>query len=522
MKRPLFTLALAVCAGSLLQAAQLYDITLYNAQKYSQCTILYGGKTMTKFTGKDSSGAVVTMEIKTASILFKKPVAPDVPATTAPEPQPSETPATETQEQATESTPDTSAASAEAPQSNDSTNTETPQQAEPPIIDEYATESAERTAKAKDATLRLREKLAKVDTEFSHLSKPTQRLKSACSSGKNRVERDLEKMDKLAIEVANLQEQYNNNTSEYTFAQATAEQRYAYVQNGQAAHKAMLVDMKQRKGSRKIGGLDKFELMRDRYQGIPEYKQAYEWYVKTLNDLEKRWEKMYDKEEKARKKLLAAKKEVMRENDEKEFEKLSDQLEKEGEDIARVWFNPSPRNMKMLQTALNKVKNAKRLTEHYKLSDQVGTVPSLIEQYWTAMDEARRLMVAGDFTGAENTLDSDPAYKSLNSMNRQLLPEEFKKPLVEQRRDIEQEIRKRSRAHNLLKNQLERKISELERATNSADSQLNALLEQIEREKELDTGDNTIDLKQQQEDNKETTPEPPASASTEPQTATAQ
>ena len=165
-------------------------------------------------------------------------------------------------------------------------------------MDAYATENAERTAKAKDATLRLREKLTKVDEEFNTLTKPTSRLKSACTSGKNRVNRDLEKMDKLALEVANLQEQYNNNTSEYIFSVITPDQRSAYVQNGQAAHKAMLVDMKQRKGSRKIGGLDKFELMRERYQGIPEYRQAYEWYVKTLNDLEKKWTKMYANEEK--------------------------------------------------------------------------------------------------------------------------------------------------------------------------------------------------------------------------------
>lgn len=494
MKRPLFSLALAVCATSLLQGAQLYDITLSNAQKYTQCTISYSGSTMTKFTGKDRSGATVTKEVKTSSILFKKKVEADV---AAPEPEQPEPP--ETQETPAAETPTTETTTPPATDGAEAPPAPATEAAPEPVLDEYATKSAERSAKAKDATLRLREKLAKVDSEFSSLTKPTGGMKSAFRSGKTRVESGLEKMDKLALEVADLQEQYINNSADYVFTKVTPDQRTAYVQSGQAAHKAMLVDMKQRKGSRKIGGLDKFELMRDRYQGIPEYKQAYEWYVKTLNDLEKKWNTMYAKEEKKRKNLQPAKKDAMREADEAEYEKLASQLEKEGEDSSRVWYNPSSRNLQMLRNCLNKVKDAKRRSEGMKLSEQVGTVPALIEQYWVAMDEARRLMVSGDFDGAEQILDADPAYKALNSMNRQFLPDEFRKPLVEQRRDMEQEIRKRSRAHNQIKTQLERKIAELERATNSADSQLNALLEQIEREKELDTGENTVDLKKKDE-----------------------
>ncbi len=462
---------------------------------------------MTKFTGTDRSGKEVTMEVKTSSILLKKAVAPDK----APEPEPEKT---ETTESTTETPADTATqADAAAPASAETpADTTTSAETAPaePVADAYATESAERTAKAKDATLRLREKLAKVDTEFNTLTKPTSGLKASCRNGKSRVERDLEKMDKLALDVANLQEQYNNNSSEYIFTHVTPDQRNAYVNNGQAAHKAMLVDMKQRKGARKIGGLDKFELMRDRYQGLPEYKQAYEWYEKTLNDLEKKWEKMQANEEKKRKKLMSDKRDAMREADEKEFEKITAQLKKEGEDIARVWVNPSPRNLKMLQTALNKVKDAQRRAEYNKLSEHVGTVPSLIEQYWQAMDEARRLMVSGNFDGAEQALDNDPAYKTINSLNRQLLPEEFKKPLVEERRALEQEIRKRSRSHNTLKNQLERKIAELERSTNAAESQLDALLEQIEREKELDAGENTVDLKKPQADEQEAPAKAPA------------
>ena len=176
MKRPLFFLALAVCASSLLQGAQLYDITLSNAQKYSQCTVHYAGSTMTKFTGKDRSGATVTKEVKTASILLKKPVAPDVPsAKDEPEkPAASDTPTT-TDAPAAE-TAEAPAGDA-APAADSAAATPAPAATEEPVMDAYATENAERTAKAKDATLRLRENPLSSGPHWAPL-----RLPDLCSS----------------------------------------------------------------------------------------------------------------------------------------------------------------------------------------------------------------------------------------------------------------------------------------------------------------------------------------------------
>ena len=61
----------------MLQAApQLYDITLSNAERYTQCKITYETDSVIKFRGTDKSGKVVTKEVKASSVLVRKEVKP--------------------------------------------------------------------------------------------------------------------------------------------------------------------------------------------------------------------------------------------------------------------------------------------------------------------------------------------------------------------------------------------------------------------------------------------------------------
>lgn len=489
MKRPFLSLALLSLSACALNAQQLYDITLTSAEKFSQCQLLHKGHSKTIFSGKDKSGAVVTKEVKTTSIIMMKPVKAEVkPAKSDPPPAP------EPEEKATSAAAEeTAEGSDEEQQAVDGEASTSAGEEEEKLPDGNVARSSD-AAQAKDATLRLRQKLAAIDTELASLTKPSRSLLSRCKSGKSRVESKLRELDKLSLEVASLQEQYNRTSADYTFTLVTPDQRDQYIRDGQAAHKAMLVDMKERKGARKIGGLGKFEIMRERYQGLPEYKQAYEWYLRTLKDLETKWKKMAATEEKRRSSAQPAKKAAMNEADEKEFDKLSEQLRENGEDIATTWYNPSPRNLRMLSTSLNRVKDTLRRAEDAPSSSAVGTVPSLLEQFWTSMDEARKLMVEGDLDGAEEVLSkADASFRTIISLNRQLFPDEYKSPLREQKFDMEREIKRRSRERRQLKNKLERAISTLERSTGAAEAQIDALMEDIEREKDLDTGENTVD-----------------------------
>ncbi len=493
MKRLTHLLAMVACGVSLVQAADLYDITLSNAKRYTQCRIIYEAGGNTKFTGLDRKGNPVTMEVKSSSILDKREVAPKPVATPQPTPAPApepEAPAT-TDTAATDTTPssDTPATDAATPATENAEETENTTESSAAVVDE------ENVAKVKDVSLRLREKLAQADAEYASLSKPSRSLQNLCQGRKQLLNNKLTELDKLAIEVAELQTNYNNvKGADYVYKHISSDDRNKYERDGKAAYQAMLTDVKQYKNARKVGGLDKFEILRDKYQGIPEYKEAYKWYISTLNDLSRRWENLLKRENSRRSKLNSAKKSDMDERDRIDYDKLEQQFEKNGEQIAQVWYNPDNRNLVMLRAATNKVRDALRRNENGLKDETIGTVPALITQYWETTEKARQLMINGDFEGAESTLKEDEAYKKILRLKVQLLPEEYKSPLRAQRQDLEQTIRNRARERKQLKSQLERKISSLESAASSAEAQINVMLEKIAQEKEVDTQATSIEL----------------------------
>ncbi len=503
MKRPTFLLAILACGASLLSAADVFDITLSNAKRYTQCRIVYEAGGNTKFTGYDRSGKEVTMEVKTSSILDKREVAPKQTKAAKPaEPEatdtPAETPATDTPTPAEgESATPADGTGAEAPATEGEKTEEPAPAAQPPVTED------EEAAKVKNISLRLREQLALVDTELASLSAPSRSLMSLCENRKRTISAKLAEIDRLAIKVAELQTQYNNVTSgAYEFTVINSNDRDKYTRDAQAAYQAMLIDVREYKNARKVGGLDKFDILRERYQGIPEYKEAYQWYMNTLRDLSKRWNNLLKREETKRSKLNAAKKADMQKRDQQAYDKLEAQFEKNNEQIAQVWYNPDNRNLVMLKAATIKVKDALRRNENGLKDPAIGTVPALIAAYWEANDRARQFMINGDYEGAEKILEEDAAYQAILRLNRHLLPDDYKNPMRTQRQALAQEIKKRARERVQLERDLQRTISHLERATSSAEAQINAMLEQIAREKEVDTQASSIEIEEKK-------PEPP-------------
>lgn len=356
-----------------------------------------------------------------------------------------------------------------------------------------------------DATLRIREQLKLIDKKLAELNKPSRSLTTACNSTKNRVNGNLPAMDKLAKEVTELQEEFRRaGAGDYEFTEVPVEQRDSYAKDGTAAYQAMERDMKEKKSKRKVGGLDKFELMRDRYQGVPEYKQAYAKYLKTLKDLSKKWKKMLETEQGRRKSFAPAKKEAMDKADQEELDKLEEYFSKNNEEIATVWYNPSPRNMAMLRNCVNKVEDAlRRNKDNRDMEKECGTVPNLITQYWQVMDEARRSMISGDLEGAEAMLRDDGNFKALVRLKPALLPAEYKDPITKEHAKMLQEIQKRERTYRTTKSSLERKSGTLERMISSAQAQIDNTLAAIEKEIDLDAGEKTAEVEEPAESEEE-------------------
>ncbi|MBE6415206.1 MAG: hypothetical protein E7032_01575 [Akkermansiaceae bacterium] len=487
MKNTSLLLSLLALGFSMAQAAQVYTITLTSAERFTDCTVIYKSSSTTKFRGKDKAGKTVTREIPTGNIIMMREVVKDEPEPEQKDEAPS-TPAPAAAETNADATP-----AAQTPAGAPAAEGE--QKAEPIADGNIAQRAGEE--KAKDATLRLREKLTNMETLMSKISKPSRALQSQVSQVKRRVTSQLEDMDKKALEVARLQEEFNKaGAADFTFDKVSVEQRDQFMRDGEAAYKAMRIDMKEKKGRRKVAGLDKFEIMRERYQGIPEYKQAYEWYVKTLYALQKKWTAMHNKEENARKRLPADKKSLRQRQDNAEYENIAAKLKEDGDDIATVWFTPPARNLKMLSISVNKVKDAIRRNEDRPLDDEVGTVPSLITQFWDNMDKVRMSMVTGDLEAAEKQLRENGAYPIIMRLKNYILPNEYRTPIVEQYKATQKEIQTRMRGYNNLKRSLERATASLDRVTASAEAQIDSATAAVQKELDSDVGDNTMEVEQ--------------------------
>ncbi len=492
--------------------AKVYDITLNNADKYTQCQVKYKGSSTTKFSGKNRKGQIVTLEVKTSSILLMKEVeeeeAPAPAADTKPAPEKAtkgDSAPTDNDAQAGE-TPkgEADADAAEKPADKPADAEEKKPGGEQPAAEEEAAASGPLGDQVQNSSVLLRKRLDGIEEELKGVRAPSLALQRNIENTRRNVTKSLEELDKLALRINELQKEYNEACmGDYAFTIVTKEQRDQYVRDGKAAHKAMVIDMKEKPGARKVGGLDKFEIMRVRYQGIPEYKESYAWYIKTLQTLEKRWGKQLEKEQARRKSLQPAKKADMAEADAKAFDKLSEEFKKDGEDIDEVWYNPNKRNLRMLNHAHNRVSDTLRRNEQVELDPAVGTVPALLEQFWDAMDKARDLMIVGSIEEAEKLLDEDTSFRQLVKLKSTIFPNDYRRPLMEQHQDIEKEIKKRARAQRSLQRKLEQQASTLERAIGNANAHIDALLADIEREKSDDTGENTVDMKQSMQEGEE-------------------
>lgn len=487
MKRPFSFLAILALGSAMLQAApQLYDITLSNAEKFTQCKIAFETDSTIKFTGTNKKGEVVTKEVKTSSVLFKKEVkakvqkpAPEAPAEepATTEATPEETPAT-TEEKPAEETP------AETPAAEDTPAEEAPETAEETTEEAPAPTLNGPSAREKSVDA-INARLAAIDKKKSTIESPSRNLTSRYSSSLKTIEKNVQKLEKDCAEIDAAQSEYDALTSKpYHYEILNERDRAKYAVDGKAAYDAMVMDMNQKKNSRKIGGLDKFEELRESFQGISEYPEAYSWYLKTLKELDKKWEKSISNIEKKRKKLNENKRAETEAKEQAEYEKLEEQLEEDGEHIAQVWYTPRPNNLLMLKNCKRKVEEVLRRSKNNKPLEHTGKVMNIINNFWASTDKAKDLMLAGSLDEAKEEMDNNEDFKIISKLHKTLLPDEYKKPIQQQRSDLYDEIKDRINKRRNLQRSLDSKRAALNRLTESTDRQVDKLEEIVELELE--------------------------------------
>lgn len=329
---------------------------------------------------------------------------------------------------------------------------------------------------------RLRRLTEDVDARMAKLKKPSRMLSSSHRRFKERAERDLKEIMETSGEVRDLNEKYSNTlTGPFEFTISAAD-RDKYVRDAEAAYQAMVTDMKENKGKRKVGGLDKFELLRERYQGIPEYKEAFDTYLKTLKQLDNHWSKMYERETKRRERMNDKRQRTLEEADEEQYKKLAERFAQDKENIETIWYNPSPKNLKMLRNCTNKVKDALRRNKDVKLEPEVGKVPEMLAAFRSKMDEAREALMQGDFDRAGALLESDEVARGVTRLRNEIFPREYREPLTEQLRVMQREVTTRERNRNREKLALERKMTDLDRKVRSFEARVDSMMASIEAE----------------------------------------
>lgn len=479
MKRPISFLAILALGSAMLQASpQLYDITLNSAEKFTQCRISFESDSTIKFTGTNKKGEVVTKEVKASSILFKREVKAKAKKAEKTTPEVEETPET-TAPETTEAKPaegEASAPAAEAPAESAAAHAEAKPTLEGPS-------SKEKTFDAITA------RLSEIDKKKDGVKSPSRTFNSRVSSTRSTIDKNLKKIEQSCTEIDTMQAEYDALSNQsYNYEIVTERDRDKYAVDGKAAYDAMVMDMNQKKNSRKIGGLDKFEELRESFQGIPEYPQAYEWYMKTLKTLERKWEKSIANITKKREKMNDNKREGLEAKDQAEYDKLERMFEEDGEHIAQVWYTPRPQNLVMLKAAKNKVEDVLRRSEHSKPLEHTGKVMDLIHSFWTSMDKARDLMVAGNFDEAKEEMEGNEDFKKITRLHKNLLPEEYKKPIQNQRADMYDELKDRINKRRNLQRSLDSKRTSLNRLAESTGNQVDRLEEivnqELERQKE--------------------------------------
>lgn len=466
MKRSLIAIALSACLVSTAAAKQLYNITLSDTSRYTNCSVIIQGSTETKFNGIDKEGFVISKTVKNDEILVMAPVEKEEPA---PKPKAEEQP----QEEVKQDQP--------APQAE-----EQPQE-EPPAAESPQEQAQPAPLEFGAIADSLHKQLDEADKAIAAIKAPKFSLERRAKRVRETVDRKLADVEKLAQQVTDARAALEaSNTNPYTFEIVTPEQRTQLEADGKAAYDAMVADMKTGKNSRRVGGLSKFEEMRTRFQGVPEYKQAHSWYISTLKELHKKWGKMRDNEDNRRRKYVGERREKLDQEDQKEIEKVTKMLEDENEKYETAWITPSPHNARMLETAVSRIEDALRRNTHEKMDDAVGKVPEMLNAFWAEMDKAKALLDAGKCAEARELLNKSTIFKSLIGLNRNLFPEDYRKPISDQRRDLENTIRERERELMRAKRTLDGSTSRLERAVESLARQIEALNPDIERAMEAE------------------------------------
>lgn len=352
--------------------------------------------------------------------------------------------------------------------------------AEKPADEDAAATAAEEEEPAEtDVIASVNKKLQAIEKAFADLEKPNRTITQNYNRQVEDANERLKKMETLKGQIAELEAKLAaSGTAEYTFSVVPDEDRYKYETEGNELAKRVIDSLNGKSEAVQIEGLRLFEVMRDTYQGLPQFKEAHSLYQKLVSKFEKKWSIQLDNIKRERQKWPSSRKDKVSEGEQLQFDNLVRKLESENLNIDEDWFAPKMSNSLMLDRALSRARRAKGSMQN-KVAESGGKVPELLHRFWENMDAARDLMVAGKHDEAIDKVSNDDSYRDLTSMSRNILPEEVREGLRKQMEELRNEARRRQGEVRGLERDISRVVANLEREARYLETRMDHTLEAL-------------------------------------------
>lgn len=345
-----------------------------------------------------------------------------------------------------------------------------------------AAEAAEDTQP--DAIAAVRKKMELIDQAYASLEKPRKATTQNYNRHVEEVKERLKKMEDIKTQLDELEiKKAATGGSDYIFEVVPEEDRYKYETEGNALAKKAIDNLSSKSETAQIEGMRFFEMLRDTYQGLPQFKEANLLYQKNVNKFEKKWNTQLEGIKRERQKWPSSRREQTTEGEQRQYDALANKLARDSRNIEDEWFVPKMGNAIMLDKALSRARRAKSIQQS-KTVEEGGKVPELLHSFWGSMDEVRELMKEGKLEEALDKVGEDTSYRELMSMSRYLLPDYVKEGIRKQSDELRSEIRSRQNERRNVERELSRTITAFDREVHYLETRMDRMLESLLNDKE--------------------------------------
>ena len=337
----------------------------------------------------------------------------------------------------------------------------------------------EKEASAADIIAALKKRKEEIDRLFADLAKPNKSTTQMYNRHVEEVKERVKKMEEIKTQMDELEaKQRNSGGVEYIFSTVPEDERYKYETEGNELATKTLNALNGKSEAAQIEGLRLFEMLRETYQGLPQFKEANAIYQKLVSKFEKKWSTLLDNIKRERQKWPASRKDKVTEGEQAQYDYFVRKFEGEKRDVEEDWFLPRPNNALLVDKALARARRAKTVMQNRTLEDG-GKVPELLHLFWANMDEVRDLMVAGKLEEAYDKSGDDKSGRELLGMNRYMLPESVKEGIRKESDALRNEIRKRQGEARSLDRDITRVRTSFEREVRYLEARMDRMLDTL-------------------------------------------